>query len=128
MRPWVLMTIALGGVAVLLALRQVSLSNQIKTLRQQNDQSVEQQQTLTARIDSAEEKLASQQNQIPSDAENISAGNVNASSPAAARIAALESRVHALQAVINRQPTGPIVPEYDVTNPTPEPEPPTNAP
>ena len=121
------MTIALGAVAVLLALRQVSLSDQIKSLRQQNEQSIEQQQGLSTRLDSAEEKLTSQQDQIPSDAGKLSPTEVAASSPASARLAALERRIQALQASISRQPSGPIVPEYDVTNPLPEPEPPTNA-
>lgn len=121
------MTIALSGVAVLLVLRQVSLSKQIAILRDQNEQSVQQQQNLSDRLNSAEERLTSQQNQIPSEAGSISSADVAASSPAAARIAALENRVHALQAAISRQPAGPIVPEYDVTNPKPEAEPPTNA-
>jgi hypothetical protein len=121
------MTLVLAAVAVLLALRQASLSNQIKILRQQNEQSLEQQQNLTARLDSAEEKLFSQQNQTPADIGSISPLDVTGSSPASARIAALENHVRALQATVNRQPAGPIVPEYDPTNPTPEPEPPTNA-
>jgi len=127
MRPWILATIALGGVAVLLAVREVSLSKEIKSLRAQNEQSVQQQENLSARLDGAEERLISQQDQIPSAAGGLSPTAVNVSSPASARIAALENRVQALQAALTRQPTGPIVPEYDVTNPTPEPDPPTNA-
>ena len=127
MRPWVLITIALGIVVALLAIRQVGLFHQIKTLRQQNEQALEQQQNLTARLDSAEEKLTTQQNQIPSDPGSISPADANASSPASARIAALENRVQALQAAIRRQSAGPIVPEYDPTNPVAEPEPQTNA-
>jgi len=127
MKPWVLITIALGGVALLLALRQVSLSHQIKTLRQLNEQSIEQQQSLTARLDSAEERLASQQNQTLTDPGGISPADITASSPATARITALEKRIQALQSATSSQPTTPIVPEYDVTNPLPEPEPSTNA-
>ncbi|HEX5219915.1 MAG TPA: hypothetical protein VFZ59_10130 [Verrucomicrobiae bacterium] len=126
MRALILLTIALGGVAILLCIRQASLSNQLKSLRQQNEESLQTQQNLSARLDSAEERLLAPPNQIPGEV-GFASGTVNSSAPASARIAALENRVQALQAALSRQPTGPLVPQYDVTNPTPEPEPPTNA-
>ena len=121
------MMIALGGVALLLAVRQVSLSKQLESLRQQNAEAVQAQQNLSARMDGAEATLASQQHQTPDGVGSMASVNVNSSSPASTRIAALENRLQALQAAVGRKPAGPIVPEYDVTNPTPEPEPPTNA-
>jgi hypothetical protein len=127
MRAWILLTIALGGVAILLCVRQVTLSHQVKSLRQQNEESLQAQQTLSARLDSAEERLLAPPNQIPEEVGSTASADVNSSSPASARLAALENRVQALQGAISRQPAGPIVPEYDVTNPMPEPEPPTNA-
>lgn len=128
MRYWILMTIVLGGLVVLLAMREVSLSNQIKSLQRDKQESALQQQSLSERLDSAEGKLAQRQDQFPSDAGNISTVNVLGSSSTPARITALENQIRALQAALHRQPTGPVVPEYDPTNPQPEPEPETNAP
>ncbi len=121
------MTVVLGGSALLLAVWLASLSNQVKVLRQQNEQAVQEQQSLSARLESAEQRLASQAGSLASDAVVSSPTGMGVSSPAPSQIAALENQLRALQAAVSRQPAGLIVPEYDVTNPTPEPEPPTNA-
>jgi len=128
MRPWILTTLVLGGVALLLAVRQVSMSNQLRLLREQNEQAVQKQQSLNARLESAEQKLASQEDSRPSEGGGISSTGIGISAPSSAQIAALENQIRVMQAAISRQPAGLIVPEYDVTNPVPEPEPPTNAP
>ena len=122
-----MMTIAVGGLVILFAVREVHLSGRIEALQRDKEESAQHHQSVVARLDGAEEKLAQQQEQASSDTANplTVSGTGNAQSPA--RIAALENQVRALQAGLSRQPTGPVVPEYDPTNPTPEPEL-TNAP
>jgi hypothetical protein len=120
MRPWILAVITLAGLAVLLAVREVSLSKQIKTLRHDREELTVQLQSLIERLERAEENAVRQQEQVPTDTGLRSTLPATDNADLSVRVAALENQIRALNAKLN--------PEYDPTVAVPEPEPDTNGP
>ena len=113
MRFWIIATIALAALMTLFAWREIRLTRKIEALHQDRAQLIAEHQSLSARLDLAEERLTQAEIQaLTGKAFPIFKADVP---PAAQRLAALENQVRALQLALDRQPVGLAIPENDPT-------------
>jgi hypothetical protein len=98
-------------------MREVRVRSEIRALREERQQMIEQQDALKSQVQQAEASVAEVKDQLAG--QPIQVGSIAASPQV--QIAALESRIRALQSAPQRRATGPIVPEYDPTNPQAQP-------
>lgn len=110
---------ALAALMTLLAWREIRLAGKLEALQQDRAQLIAGHQSLSARLDLAEERLSQAETQALTD-RAFPVFKADAA-PATQRIAALENQVRALQLALDRQPIGLAIPEYDPTRPLPDP-------
>lgn len=120
--------IGLAVFASLVALREIRLSRKIAVLHQEREQWIADGQSLRARLDGAEARLAQVESDALSEPVRFSPGLKRETPPSAERIAALEQHVRALQLALDRQPIGLAIPEYDPTRSPTNPQPAYNLP
>src|SRR5690349_13744104 len=97
MRAWLIAIIALAGLAVLFAVREVRLSSQIKSLQQGNEELTAQQQAMLERLDRIDQELSGQSHQNSSGARSISPSGGSGNAQVLQRLTALENQMRALQ-------------------------------
>lgn len=115
MRSWSVVTIALALIVILLAIKEVRLSRQIESLRQDKEQSSIQQQALNERMERAEAKVESAPDQFTS--QSIPTSSAGEKAQLQKRIVSLETQFRNFKETWKPHPSGPTVPEYDPTNP-----------
>src|SRR5262245_40322325 len=109
-RPWFAAGVICVGLAGLFGLREFQVATELRSLRQERQQLVEQQESTKARVQEVEAAAAEVKERLESQTlQSIPTGE---SPQAQKRIAALESRIQQLQsaAQTQRRPTGPVVP------------------
>src|SRR5688572_4939024 len=116
-RPWVAFGAIFLASVCLVALRDVQVTSQIRSLRAEKQELLAHQEELKARVHNAEASVADVQSRIAT--QSFESPSVAPDSKAQIRIAALESQVKTLQSGSHRRSAGPQVPEYDPTNPQP---------
>jgi len=130
-RPWVAFASILIVLACLAVLREVELTGQIQTLRLEKQGLLTQQEELKTRVQEAESSVVRFKSRHASQA--IESSSEPQSPKAQVTIAALQAQVKDLRSALQRRRSGPLVPEYDPTNPQSQifqpdsPEPQTNS-